>query len=725
MRTFLKIFLCLVVPFFLCQNASAQNNFKLTVKDEISKESLIGALVQIPTLNIGKTTNLDGEAILDLPKGSFIMTVSYLGYMTKEITIVVPDQSSATIEMKASISETEEVIISSTRTNSRLEDLPSKIEVLGLEDMHEENGIKPGNIASILGDLSVIHIQQTSSVSSGSVVRMQGLGGRYTQLMRDGLPLYDGFSGNLNIMQIPPLDLKQVEIIKGSASTLYGGGSISGMINFISKTPADSTELAATLNYSSLNEANANVYFAKKIGKVGMNLFASHTNQQEADVNKDEFSDVPKFQNVLIHPKFFFNFGKSTDLIIGYSYFNEDRIGGDMKVIANSADSIHRFFEENISTRHTAEIRMEHRFNSTVNVNVKSSWSQLNRFYARPEASLNANQTTGYNEISFLKKWNRHSLVIGSNFIFQGFDPVAKTDFTIESYTFQTVGTFAQLSSKLSEKFSTEAGIRYDSPKEFSGQFLPRISLLFKPTRQLSIRLGSGFGYKLPDPFEYFTIDDLRIFQKSISTISPEKSIGINNDIAYHTVLWEKLSVQFDQAFYYTRINPIVGSAKHILLNEPNQFIQSPGNITSYGTDSYLRLGLHPFELYLGYNHTISQQQYSGDLRYAPRDKFATTLAVEPGHGWRIGVESSWVANQIGAQPGTNDVFKPNYWFVAAMVGYQVKHFRFVLNAENIFDFRQSRLEPLYTGTISSPSFNAIWAPIEGRVINLSVMYRL
>ena len=185
-------------------------------------------------------------------------------------------------------------------------------------------------------------------------------------------------------------------------------------------------------------------------------------------------------------------------------------------------------------------------------------------------------------------------------------------------------------------------------------------------------------------------------------------------------MLWEKLSVQFDQAFYYTRIDPILTPAKHAT-TDVISFFPSNGRIVSYGTDSYLRLSWHPFELYAGYNHTVTHQSSYGSLPFAPRDKFATTLAVEPGHGWRLGIESSWVANQVD----NLGVLKPNYWFLAAMIGYQVNHFRCVLNAENILDYRQSRIENLYTGSISSPTFKSLWAPLEGRVINFSVMYRL
>ena len=48
-------------------------------------------------------------------------------------------------------------------------------------------------------------------------MRVQGLPGKYTQLLRDGVPLFGGYSGSFSILQIPPLDLRQIEIVKGPA----------------------------------------------------------------------------------------------------------------------------------------------------------------------------------------------------------------------------------------------------------------------------------------------------------------------------------------------------------------------------------------------------------------------------------------------------------------------------------------------------------------------------
>jgi outer membrane receptor for ferrienterochelin and colicins len=725
---FLQIIIKSALIFFLnilVLHAFSQNSLTIHVRDESTNETLTGAVVLISNLGLGSATDADGNTKFDLPNGHHELKVTFIGYEDFVSSFDLPGATTLNVLLKTVIGETEEVIISSTRTNSRLEDLPSKIEVLGIDDMHEENGIKPGNIASILGDLSVIHIQQTSAVSAGSVVRMQGLGGRYTQLLRDGLPLYDGFSGNLSIMQIPPLDLKQVEIVKGSASTLYGGGSISGMINMISKTPADSLEAMATLNRSSLNEANYNGYFAKKFGKIGFNFFISHTNQQEADVNKDGFSDVPKFQNLVIHPRLFFDIGKKTNLILGYSQFDESRIGGDIQVIQDKQDTLHRYFEKNNSTRQTGEIRLDHRLTESFDLHVKSSWSQLQRNYFTNSSNLKGNQLVGYNEVSFLKKWEHQSLVVGANYIHQGFDSLSMTNFSIPTYAFNTLGFFSQLTASLGSKIILEAGLRYDAPSNFKGQVLPRLSMLYKPTSKLSIRLGSGAGYKLPDVFEYLSGQSLLQYSAVGSHPGAEKSFGVNNDIAYHTVIGDKLSVQFDQAFYYSLISPTIGTVPQNNGGEAISLSIIHGQITSIGTDSYLRLTYHPFELYVGYNHTISKQDFGNGqnyfLTYAPQDKAAMTLAVEPGHGFRIGTEASWVANQYDALQQQ----KPSYWFLAAMIGWQTTHVKFVLNAENLLDYRQSRVEQLYTGTISAPKFNSLWAPIEGKVFNFSVLFVL
>lgn len=118
--------------------------------------------------------------------------------------------------------ESEAIVVRSTRSERRIEDEPVRVEVIGREEIEEKMLMTPGDISMMLNETSGLRVQTTSPSLGGANVRIQGLRGRYTQILSDGLPLYGGQSGALSMLQIPPMDLGQVEVIKGVASALYG-----------------------------------------------------------------------------------------------------------------------------------------------------------------------------------------------------------------------------------------------------------------------------------------------------------------------------------------------------------------------------------------------------------------------------------------------------------------------------------------------------------------------
>ena len=136
----------------------------------------------------------------------------------------------------------------------------------------------------------------------------------------------------LFFMQVPPLDLKQIEIIKGSCSTLYGGDAIGGIINLVSKDPTPQQELSTTINETSLHETNLNVYLAKKYKTFGYTLFAGQTWRQATDVNGDGLSESSRVRSTVIHPKFQFYFDPRSTLTVDYTGTFDNRKGGDMDI---------------------------------------------------------------------------------------------------------------------------------------------------------------------------------------------------------------------------------------------------------------------------------------------------------------------------------------------------------------------------------------------------------
>ena len=97
-------------------------------------------------------------------------------------------------------------VVASTRTDKRLEDQPMRVEVLAREEIEEKMLMTPGDIVMMLNEMGGMRVQTTSPSLGAASVRIQGMRGRYTRVLSDGLPLF-GEVGGLGLLQIPPMDL--------------------------------------------------------------------------------------------------------------------------------------------------------------------------------------------------------------------------------------------------------------------------------------------------------------------------------------------------------------------------------------------------------------------------------------------------------------------------------------------------------------------------------------
>src|SRR5262245_51850745 len=144
-----------------------------------------------------------------------------------------------------------EVAVRAPRTGGRLEDRPLRVEVLEREEIEEKMLMTPGDIVMMLNEMGGMRVQTTSPSIGAASVRVQGMRGRYTRFLSDGLPLFGADVGGLGLLQIPPSDLGQVEVIKGVASALYGAGALGGVVDLISRRPAADPVREALVNRTS------------------------------------------------------------------------------------------------------------------------------------------------------------------------------------------------------------------------------------------------------------------------------------------------------------------------------------------------------------------------------------------------------------------------------------------------------------------------------------------
>ena len=183
-------------------------------------------------------------------------------------------QANATVLITVN-NEVGDVTVSSTRTGREIEAEPSRVEVIDEEEIDEKSTMRSANVSMVLNESTGIKVQQTSATSNTQSVRIQGLDGRYTQILKDGFPSFGGFSGSISLLDIPPLDLKQVEIIKGPSATFYGGGAIAGVVNFISKEPGEDPVTSMIFNQTSALGTDFSLFTTRRVNKLGYSFLGS------------------------------------------------------------------------------------------------------------------------------------------------------------------------------------------------------------------------------------------------------------------------------------------------------------------------------------------------------------------------------------------------------------------------------------------------------------------
>lgn len=704
----------------------AQNTLNAVIRDAESKKPLPGVTVMLSGTANGATTNESGIVTLSkIPDGENVIVFRLIGYEEHRETLVFPQTGDTlTIMLGAEGEELDEVVISSTRSTRSIQNIPTRIEFIGGEELEEKGNMKPGDIRMMLNESTGIQTQQVSATSANSSIRIQGLDGRYTQLLKDGFPMYAGFSGGLGLLQTPPLDLKQVEVIKGASSTLYGGGAIAGLVNLISRTPTEERDLRFLVNGTSAGGLDINGFYGQKFEKVGVTLFLARNSNRPYDPSSTGFTAIPKTERYVFNPKVFLYFSPKTKLNFGVNTIFEDRTGGDLLYIKGKGDNVHSYFEKNKSSRFSTQLSFEHQFNDNNTLTVKNSVNNFNRTITIPDYVFDGEQLSTYSEATFNHNGKISDWVTGINAYTDKFKEHPKDNFIKRDYTQTTLGAFAQNTLKATEWLQVETGLRGDYVIDYGFVLLPRVSALFKINEKLTSRLGGGFGYKAPT---IFTEETERIQFRSVLPISTEenkleKSYGGNFDVNYRTSFFDKLGFSINQLFFYTRINdPLL--LENTAANQ-YQLINANGYVDTKGWETNVKLSYEDFKLFIGYTFTDAQLNEGGIKRQNPltaKHRLNNVLMYEIEDKWKIGLEAYYYSKQQ-LNDGTTG---KSYWTCGFMAEKIWERFSLFVNFENFTDTRQTKFDSIYTGTITNPVFRDIYAPLDGFVVNGGLKLKL
>jgi outer membrane receptor for ferrienterochelin and colicins len=632
-----------------------------------------------------------------------------------------------TLKKEQEAEELEEITIQSTRTSRTIRNNPTRIETIDAEELEEKSNMRPSNVSMLLHESTGLQVQQTSATSGNSSIRVQGLDGRYTQLLKDGYPNFGNFASGLSILEIPPLDLKQVEVIKGPASTLFGGGAIAGVVHFISKTPTEKGENNFIINQSNIGQTNIGGYISKRKGKFGYAILALLNFQKAYDVDEDDFSEVPKSNNFTINPRLFYYPNETTTFMIGNSFTKSNMKGGDMNVIDGQADNYHTYFERNQTLRNTTTFELDKKRENKNSFKLKQSLSFFDRKITIPNYKFSGLNTNTFTDASYLWNKEKTTMIAGLNLLYDNFEEKNSSNLNAKSFT---TGAYMQHTWDITENIKLENGIRIDNVTYSNTNFsknqtfvLPKVSALFKFNSNWSSRIGGGLGYKIPTIFteQTETIQYQNVL--ALNQVEAEKSIGGTADVNFKTNVLEDLSISLNQMFFITQINkPLV------LQNDGtySYFVNASQPILSKGFETNLKfIFKEDFKFFIGYTFTNAKAEYLENNQFlplTPKNKLNLALIYEKENNFKMGLEGYFTDQQF-LYNGTST---PSFWEFGFMAEKTVfKKLAVFINFENFTDVRQSNYKRVVNEPHNAPTFDDIWTHTEGFTINGGLKLKL
>jgi outer membrane receptor for ferrienterochelin and colicins len=647
--------------------------------------------------------------------------VSRFGFTTTTavVTVVAGGVVSLTARLEPRAEVEEEVVVTSTRTNTRVQDSPIRIETLDREEIEEKLLMTPGDISMLLNETGGLRVQVTSPALGATNVRVQGLGGRYTQVLADGLPLYGGQAGSLGLLQIPPMDLGQVEVLKGVASAFYGPSALGGVVNLVArKPPPEGHQREVLLNQTTREGTDAVLWLAEPVSETwGYTFLGGFHRQSENDIDGDSWADMAGYRRGVARPRVYWDNHAGQSFFLTAGVMVEEREGGTLE--GGEVPTGGPYVEALDTTRFDTGLSGRFLIRQSVVLGVRGAvmtQEHTHRFGPTRERDRHG---TGFGELSVSGTRGSHTWVLGA--ALQA-DTYRARDVDGFDYTFVVPAVFAQDDVALNPRMVLSGSARLDWHSEYGWFVNPRISALVRPGRGWTTRLSYGTGYFAPTPFT----DETEPI--GLSRVEPITGLGAERGQSASLDAGRSFGpVEINATVFASEIsNPVqvVPAGTDPAGADRVQLINVDESTRTVGTDLLARVRWQSLAVTGTYTfiHSTELDAREGvraEVPLTPRHGAGLVASWEQEGRGRVGVE--WF--YTGRQRLDDNPFRTRstpYAYMGILGERRIGRVRLFVNAENLTDVRQTKYDPLVRPTPGLGGRWTVdaWAPLDGRTIN-------
>jgi len=557
------------------------------------------ASVAIKNSTFGTNTNEKGYfKINNIPFGTYQLTALSIGFNNSFQTININAEIqnvTVTINLTESYKHLDEVVISGTLKEASKLESPVPIEV------YTEKFFKANPTPSLfdaLQNINGVRPQLNCNVCSTGDIHINGLEGPYTMILIDGMPIVSGLSTVYGLSGIPQSLIERIEIVKGPASTLYGSEAVGGVINIITKKPANVPIISADVFATHWGEVNGDVAGKFRVGKKANSLIGvnGYVYDNPIDDNNDGFTDVTLQKRISVFNKWSFDRKDDRIFNVAARYVNEDRWGGDMRWNKQfrGGDSI---YGENIYTKrwelfgtYQLPIKEKVLFQFSANTHDQNSVYGATKFLAL--------QHIGFGQFIWNKQLGtKNDLLVGTALRYTYYDdntPATSEYDTINvpanrpSVTYLP-GIFVQDEISINECNKLLIGVRYDYNSLHGNILTPRLNYkLSSKDKKNSLRLSVGNGYRVANVFteDHAALTGSRKVE-FLEELKPETSYNGNINFVKKIVTANNTFIGLDATAFYTYFtNKIFADYD----TDPNKIIYD--NLKGYAVSQGLSLNI-------------------------------------------------------------------------------------------------------------------------------------
>ena len=421
-----------------------------------------------------------------------IRTTAFLVFIAHAALAQQYDDSLATKQL-------EDVIVTATRNERTMGALPMPVSLVSKGQIKTMGSLRLTDVLSEQTGLVVV--PQVNAQGNG--IQVQGFNPDYTLILIDGEPIIGRYTGSLELSRIAVGNIKQIEIVKGPSSSLYGSDALAGVINIITERPTGTRgNISSRYGTNNTLDLTGDINLTKD--KFGIYVFANRYSTDGYDLSPQNFGKtVSPFANYTVNSKLTYKLSPKTDLSISGRHFDERQhfnfevtTPTNQQVRTSGTGTsedwninpvlVHRFSNQfKVTGRFYAT-----RYKTATLLNLESDGSpyyndDFNQSFTRPE--LNA-------EYYFNEK---NILTLGAGHIQESVQTSRYGDEVKRRQ--ETSYGFFQHEWMPIEKLSVIGGLRYDNNSNYGSQLSPKLSSKFDINKKISLKISGGFGFKAPD----------------------------------------------------------------------------------------------------------------------------------------------------------------------------------------------------------------------------------